>query len=49
MPAQQVGQFACKRALEWPADALLIAGDLFDQTAPRNVERAIVAGWLRRL
>jgi DNA repair protein SbcD/Mre11 len=40
---------ACKRALDWPADVFLIAGDLFDQTAPRNVERAKVAEWLLKL
>src|SRR5260370_30596877 len=40
---------ACTRALAWPADAVLMAGDLFDQTAPRNVDRTIVARWLRKL
>src|SRR5713101_1388895 len=40
---------ACKRALAWPADVMLLAGDLFDQTAPRNVDRTLVARWLLRL
>jgi predicted phosphodiesterase len=40
---------ACRYALEKQADVFVIAGDLFDQTAPRNIDRTTVARWLYKL
>jgi DNA repair exonuclease SbcCD nuclease subunit len=40
---------AVTHALDWPAHLFLIAGDLFDQPDPRNVDRTFVAHCLARL
>jgi DNA repair exonuclease SbcCD nuclease subunit len=40
---------ACQYALDRQADLFLIGGDLFDITAPRNVERTHIAMWLAKL
>lgn len=40
---------AVEHALQWPAHLFVIAGDLFDQPDPRNVDRAFVADCLARL
>lgn len=42
-------QAAVERALSWPADLFVQAGDLFDTPDPRNPERAFVAEQLARL
>ncbi len=40
---------AVEHALSWPAHLFVIAGDLFDQPDPRNVDRAFVAHCLADL
>jgi DNA repair exonuclease SbcCD nuclease subunit len=40
---------AVEHAVQWPAHLFFIAGDLFDQPDPRNVDRAFVAHCLGRL
>jgi DNA repair exonuclease SbcCD nuclease subunit len=42
-------QAAVDHALSWPAHLFCITGDLFDQSDPRNVDRAFVADCLERL
>lgn len=41
--------YAVEYAIEWQAHLFLIAGDLFDQPDPRNIDRSFVANCLSRL